>query len=130
MLTSVTVDYETTITVDIDVKPGSDTNSINLGSNGVIPVAILSSSTFDATQVHPDTVELGGAGVAVRGKGNKSMAHAVDVNADGLIDLVAQVETENLDESSFQDGFIILTGETYGGIKIQGSDVLTIVPET
>jgi len=119
-----------TIDVDIDVKPGSDTNSINLGSHGVIPVAILSSSTFDATQVDPDTISLGGAGVAVRGKGNKSMAHEEDVNGDGLIDLVVHVETEDLDASSFQDGSVILTGLTYGGTPIRGSDEITIVPES
>jgi len=118
------------IEVSIDVKPGSDTNSINLGSHGVIPVAILSSSTFDATQVDPDTISLGGAGVAVRGKGNKSMAHEEDVNGDGLIDLVVHVETEDLDASSFQDGSVILTGLTYGGTPIRGSDEITIVPES
>ncbi len=35
--------------VEIDIKPGSYPNSINLGNNGVIPVAILSSWEFDAT---------------------------------------------------------------------------------
>ena len=38
--------------VEIDVKPGSDPNSINCTNNhGVIPVAILSSVDFDATTV-------------------------------------------------------------------------------
>ncbi|MHC4260722.1 MAG: hypothetical protein ACYSTF_09995, partial [Planctomycetota bacterium] len=32
--------------IDIDIKPGSYPNTINLGSNGVIPVAILSSETL------------------------------------------------------------------------------------
>ena len=35
--------------VEIDIKPGSWPNAINPGSNGVIPVAILSSPEFDAT---------------------------------------------------------------------------------
>jgi len=47
--------------VDIDIKPGSDQNTINLRSKGVIPVAILSSEDFDATNVDPTTVELEGA---------------------------------------------------------------------
>jgi hypothetical protein len=114
--------------VDIDIKPGSDPNSINLGSNGVIPVAILSSESFDATQVDPDTVTLAGAEVAVRGKGNRSLAHHEDVNGDGLLDLVVQVETENLDSGAFQDGTAILTGETFGGRLIQGQDEIVIVP--
>jgi hypothetical protein len=34
--------------VDIDIKPGSDPNSINLCSHGVVPIAILSGDGFDA----------------------------------------------------------------------------------
>src|SRR4029079_18154333 len=37
--------------VPIDIKPGSTTNPIKLSSTGKIPVAILSTSTFDATTV-------------------------------------------------------------------------------
>jgi len=114
--------------VDIDIKPGSHPNSINLGSQGVIPVAILSSKDFDATTVDPDTVALAGADVALRGKGNKSMAHKEDVNDDGIIDLVVKVETQNLDTEQFQDGFAILTGETFDGQGVQGKDEITIVP--
>jgi hypothetical protein len=114
--------------VTIDIKPGSDPNSINLGSKGVIPVAILSSANFDATQVDPSTVTLAGAGVAVRGKGNKSLSHEEDVNGDGLLDLVVQVETENLDPNTFQDGVVCLTGSTFGGLPIKGCDAIVIVP--
>jgi len=38
------------IEVEIDIKPGSDPNSINPNSNGVIPVAILGSAIFDASR--------------------------------------------------------------------------------
>jgi hypothetical protein len=114
--------------VTIDIKPGSYPNSINLGSQGLVPVAILSSENFDATNVDPDTVELAGADVAVRGKSNKYMAHEEDLNGDGLIDLVVQVSVENLDPDSFQDGLAILTGSTYDGQAIEGWDEITIVP--
>ncbi len=49
--------------VAIDILPGSDDNSINLGAAGVIPVAILGSADFDAESVLPESVFLGGAGV-------------------------------------------------------------------
>ncbi len=116
------------ILVEIDIKPGSCPNAINLGSHGVIPVAILSSSDFDATTVDPDTVELSGAGVAVRGKADKYMAHEEDINGDGLTDLLVQVKTENLDPESFQDGYAVLTGQTYEGVSIVGEDEIIIVP--
>jgi len=114
--------------VDIDIKPGSYPNSINLGSKGVIPVAIFSTLGFDATQVNPDTVSLAGAGVTVRGKSNKSLAHHEFVNGDGLLDLVVQVETENLDPTAFQDGVVILEGRTFDGLPFRGQDEIVIVP--
>jgi len=126
--TNMTIDVVDRL-VDIDIKPGSSPNSINLGSNGVVPVAILSSETFDATQVDPETVTLAGSGVAVRGKGNKYLAHQEDVNDDGLTDLVCQVETENLDPGTFQNGSATLLAYAYdGSLYIGGSDEITIVP--
>jgi hypothetical protein len=74
------------------------------------------------------TVELAGSGVAVRGKGDKYLANEEDVNGDGLPDLVCKVETENLDPGSFQDGYAVLTGETYDGVSIKGEDMIIIVP--
>ncbi len=52
--------------MSIDIKPGSDLNSINLGSNGTIPVAIFSTVDFDATTVDPLTVTLADASVKVK----------------------------------------------------------------
>jgi hypothetical protein len=43
----------TSVAVPIDIKPGSFPNSINPQSKGVIPVAILTTDTFDATTVDP-----------------------------------------------------------------------------
>ena len=59
------------IAVAIDIKPDSEEDTHNLRSNGVIPVAILCTESYDATTVDPFTVELAGSGVAVRGKGNQ-----------------------------------------------------------
>jgi len=116
------------IPVNIDIKPGCSPNTINLGSNGVIPVAILSSEDFDATTVDPSTVALAGAGVALRGKGTNYLSTERVVNGDGLIDLEVKVETENLDPGIEQDGFATLTGETFEGVQFEGSDEITIVP--
>ena len=40
--------------VNIDIKPGSEQNSINLESKGVIPVAILSDQFFDVQEINID----------------------------------------------------------------------------
>lgn len=60
------------IPVAIDIKPGSLPNSINLGSNGTVPVAILSSASLDAATIDPTTVALAGAAVELRGRGTPS----------------------------------------------------------
>jgi len=118
-----------TLVVDIDIKPGSYPNAVNLGSHGVIPVAILSGDGFDATMVDPGSVVLAGAGVEIRGKSDKYMAHEEDVNNDDLVDLVVQVATENLDPEMLQSGYAVVTGNTYDGQSIKGSDEITIVPQ-
>ncbi len=113
--------------VDIDIKPGSFPNSINLASAGVVPVAILSSPTFDATQVDPATVTLAGAAVKLIGKGSKYSCSAQDVNSDGLTDLVCHVETAQfLIEPG--DSVAVLEGQTFSGLRIRGENSIQIVP--
>jgi hypothetical protein len=89
-------------------------------------VAILSGPDFDATAVVASPVLLGGANVAVRGKG-KLVAHEEDVNADGLMDLVVQVETEAF-AAAWATGDVVLTCQTSDGAFVEGSDVITVVP--
>jgi len=48
-----------TLGVSCDIKPGSDPNSINPKSKGVIPVAILTTPDFDASTVDPTSVMFG-----------------------------------------------------------------------
>jgi len=115
------------IEVVIDIKPDSDPNSINLGSAGVIPVAILSSETFDATTVDPATVSLAGAAVKMAGKSGKYLSHIEDVNGDELMDLVCQVLTEGLVGIVVGDSVAVLTAETYDGQAIRGEDSISIV---
>lgn len=51
----------TTLRVTIDIKPYSNPNPINLKSPGVIAVAILTTDSFDATSVVPESVRFAGA---------------------------------------------------------------------
>jgi hypothetical protein len=115
------------LTVGIDIKPGSDPNSINLGSAGVVPVAILGSTTFDATQVDPESVTLAGASVRLIGRGSKFACAKEDANGDGFVDLVCHVETAQFMIESGSTS-AVLTATTFAGQNIRGEDSIHIVP--
>ena len=115
------------ITVEMDIKPGSDPNCFNNDGNGVIPVAILGAADFDVTQVDPSTVQLEGLGVASKGKSGKLMAHVEDVNDDGFDDLVVQIEDVDGTFAS-GNGTATLTGNLYDGTPFEGSDDICVRP--
>ena len=111
------------LSIVIDIKPGSLPNSINVKSNGVIPVAILSTSTFDATTVNPLSVRFGPGGA----KEVHKRGHLEDVNHDGLLDMVLHFSTKSSGIKA-GDTSAILVGETKGGMSIMGSDSVRTVP--
>ncbi len=103
----------------IDIKPGSFPNSINLGSKGVVPVAVLSTIEMDAAMVDPATVVFAGVG---------PLRFAVeDVNGDGLKDLIFHFDTQklNLTASSTE---ATLSGKNKDGLSVAGTDSVRIVP--
>lgn len=105
--------------VDIDIKPGSSPNSINLKSKGVLPVAVLTTQVFDATTIDPDTVEFAGA--------SPLRWTWEDADDDGDVDMLFHFKTQelNLDENSTE---ATLTSETFGGNSIIGTDEVRIIP--
>ena len=124
------------IEVDIDIKPGSFPNCLNVNGHGVIPVAILGSNTFDVTQIDISTLKF--AGLNVRVKGNSSpQCSAEDVTGDftnpagapdGYEDLICQF-VDDPSVWSPDNGFASLTGALYDETAIQGSDTICIVPK-
>lgn len=77
----------------IDIKPGNKEHTkINPKARGVVPVALLSSETFDALAVDQSSL-----GFGVTGEEN-NLAHCQkegkDVNGDGRLDLVCHFDNE------------------------------------
>lgn len=112
--------------VSIDIKPGSDPNCFNNDGHGVIPVAVLTTDTFDAAQVDPFSLSLDGMEARVKGKSGNAGAME-DVDNDGDDDLVVQIEDE---DGVYETGDTLarLTGSTYGGEDFVGLDTICIVP--
>jgi len=109
------------VQIDIDIKPGSDPNAVNPRSKGLIPVAILTTGDFDAAEVEPSTVTFGTANASMVHKN----AHVEDVDADGDLDLLLHFHTQDTGISC-GDTEAQLTGQTYGGTNIMGSDAVKI----
>ncbi|MDG6101443.1 hypothetical protein Daura_39740 [Dactylosporangium aurantiacum] len=90
-----TTGNDTTVTVwgPADVKPRSLPSSVNVGKEGVVPFALLSTATFDATAgVDPASLRFGRLGtedsVVSCAPGGE------DVNDDGRPDLVCRAQTQ------------------------------------
>ncbi len=109
--------------VTIDIKPGSSDNSINMKSQGKIPVAILSTPTWSApANVESASLTFGHDGTETRAafcNGDQ------DVNNDGIPDLVCHFPTQ---ATGFQTGDTtgILKGKTKNG-AFTANDAVRIV---
>jgi hypothetical protein len=114
-------------TVPVDIKPGALPKTINLGSQGNVPVAILSTSDFDATTVNPYTVKIGAASVNVKGKKGTLQESISDANGDGPLDMIVHFDTQALGLTN-NAVEICVSGETTGGIRFIGCNPITIVP--
>lgn len=116
-------DWEFTFELDvpevaIDVLPEDSGNKVYPNKSGKLPVAVLSSAEFNATQVNPATLRFGSA--------EAQIAEAVTIeNVDGEFgdDTVAQFKVE---ESGIfcNDTEVELRGTTYAGDHFIGVDVI------
>jgi hypothetical protein len=109
-------------TVVLDIKPGTDVNPINLTSEGLIPVAVLSTPDFDATQIDVSSLTFGPGGAPdAHGRGNPA-----DLNGDGRTDLLLHFATQAAGIGC-GDTQATLKGKTLSGAAFQGTDKVTIV---
>ena len=108
--------------VEIDVQPGNFPNSINPNKKSTIPVAILTTASFDATAVDPLSVKFGpNAAPAIGGKGR-----ITDADGDGDLDMLLLFNTK---ETGIQCGNTKadLTAKTTSGLGLAGTDAILTV---
>jgi arylsulfatase A-like enzyme len=113
------------IEVSIDIKPGSDPNSINPSLEGDLPVAILASETFDVADVDVTTLAFGPDAAPID---HSHGPHFEDLDGDGLTDLIAHYRIEKAG-IAFGDLSACVTGETIAGTPFRGCDAVRTVPD-
>jgi len=136
---------EVRLPVSVDIKPTSCPNPLNMGSQGVLPVAILGSPDFDVLQVDPNTVALEGI-FPLRWKyedvstpfdspqSQNSCTSCTTDGPDGHLDLTLKFDRQEVAEAlgEVEDRACYLLSvtanllEEFGGGGISGSDVVRI----
>ncbi len=128
---TLTVEVNAVQEVDIDIKPGSDPNSINLCSGGAVPVAILGSDMLDVSSINTETLRFAEASVKVVGKKDpNSLCSYEDINGDLIDDLVCHFVTTDIAGVDGESTYAVLNGDLTDGTLIEGSDSINIVKDT
>ena len=118
--------------VQIDIKPKSTSNSINVNRQSTVSVGILSTTEFDAsTQLDIPTITFGHSGVEqslhINPSIGKFYCYPTDANTDELTDLVCLFDTATTGFGcDSTEG--ILRGSTMDGRNVEGRDLVTITP--
>lgn len=111
--------------ININIKPGSDPNSINTCSGGTTPVAVFGSDTLDVEAIDQDQLVLASAMVRTVGKSDRSLCSVEDIGApasdadffdgldptpDGNLDLVCHFVTGALMEDPSSEAELQIVG--------------------
>jgi len=125
------------IEIEVDIKPTSCPNPLNVNSRGVLPVAILGTAEFDVTTV--DVASLILVGVSPLRSGYEDVATPlVDTcdctteGPDGWLDLTLKFNAQEIVASlgelyGGEELELQLTGATLDGIPFEGVDCVIVV---
>jgi len=104
--------------VGVDVLPGDTANIVYPNQTGKLPVAVLSSADFDATQVNPASLKFGEGSAA-------PVDTPVVSDVDGQFGLDTTVKFAVADSGIVcDDTRVSLSGETYSGEPFIGEDAI------
>lgn len=134
------------VPVYVDIKPGGCPTPINVGSKGVLPVAVLGTNDFDVTTIDPGSITL--AGVSPLRWSLEDAATPYEINieecnindcheltGDDYLDLTLKFDSQEIyaaiGEVYDRECLILeLTGKlktAYGALPIKGGDVVSIL---
>jgi hypothetical protein len=148
---TITNDDATTTSVAVDIKPTTCPNALSTPASGIIPVAILGTSSFDVSEVDPATVRLEGV-LAQQGRRSVTIRDVATpysgaipdtpedgdqfkcttTGSDGEDDLNLKFDAKQVisalgtitDKKTLRA--LTLTGELEDGTSIEGKDVVVI----
>lgn len=107
-----------------DVKPRSFPSAVNLKKEGLVPVAILSTTEFDAlTQVDRQSLTFGATGT--EDSLVRCATDGEDVDGDGLLDLVCQFATQAM-ALTCESTTATVMGRTVNGFRFEGQDDIKV----
>ncbi len=115
-----------TLSLLMDIRPGSDSNPVNSKSNGVLPVAIYGTDDIDVTEIDLATLMLEGMSLRERGNSGK-LGTFEDINGDSIVDLLLHFEMSELSFNASSDEYT-LSGMMLDGMALEGSDSIRSVP--
>jgi hypothetical protein len=117
----------TTIPVQIVLSPGLPEAAARARVTPVVAVAILSSETFDARGVDPQSLSFVFTPNGPAGRGQASPCEERDINRDARLDSVCQVQlvprTPGLRAQA-----VVLEGQTFDGVRFRGELRLPLRP--
>ena len=128
------------IEVDVDIKPGSCPNPVDVKSKGVLPIAILGTADVNVIDIVIASIRLADPNVApIRNNYEDVAAPVFDANdcncttdgPDGFLDLTLKFETQRIVEAigDVNHGDILtlmLTGVLFDETPIEGADCVLI----
>jgi DNA-binding beta-propeller fold protein YncE len=124
-----TLAYSRVVGVEVDVKPGGSTNSVNPRSRGVLPVAVLGNANFDVNDIDDATLRLGVGPAACAHDLSEPFtrrSHTLDVNLDGYPDFVGHYRVQD-SGILCGDSSVTVIGRTHAGGFFEGSDAIRTV---
>ena len=125
--------------LNLDIKPGSCPNPINLHSNGLVSYAILGSDAFDVTQIDITSLEISGVGIGEKfaiedvatpyeGAFGDEFS-CIEGGPDGIDDLVFKVPASLFSclNSDGSVGGVTVTGTLLDGTNFSALDIIKII---
>ena len=119
--------------VIIDIKPGNAQNRVKLSSKGTLAVAVLTTTTFDASQFVPEMAHLNDANTAMADSCSGAAAQRWsldDENGDGRLDLVFFFNIQDLNLTLNSPAATLMAHGSYSGVetRIEGTGLVKVVP--